>query len=108
MARPRQGLLLLKPCLGSGPMSRSALAEETNSGRSALTEISDALLQAGLLLEVAVVRNNPGKGRPSTLLSVNPERGYFVGVDVGENPSLDGADKHGWRYRRSISDTGKK
>lgn len=81
-------LAVIEALFQSGPMSRSALAEETNLGRSALTEISDALLQAGLLLEVAVVRNSPGKGRPSTLLSVNPERGYFVGVDVGEDPML--------------------
>lgn len=81
-------LAVIESLLQSGPMSRSALAEETNLGRSALTGISDALLQAGILLEVAVVRNSPGKGLPSTLLSVNPERGYFVGVDVGENPML--------------------
>lgn len=81
-------LAVIEALLQSGPMSRSALAEQTNLGRSALTEISDALLQAGLLLEVAVVRNSPGKGRPSTLLSVNPERGYFVGIDVGEDPML--------------------
>ena len=81
-------LAVIEALLQTGPMSRSALAEQTKLGRSALTEISDALLQADLLHEVAVVRNNPGKGRPSTLLSVNPERGYFVGVDIAENPSL--------------------
>ena len=81
-------LAVIEALLQSGPMSRSVLAEQTRLGRSALTEISEALLQAGILHEAAVVRNNLGKGRPSTLLSVNAERGYFVGVDIAETPSL--------------------
>ncbi len=69
-------------------MSRSDLSEKINVGRSALTEISHDLIQMGLLHEVSVVRNNLHKGRPSILLSMNAEYGYFVGVDIANTPQL--------------------
>ena len=69
-------------------MSRSDLAESIGLGRSALTELSRGLIELGLVQETASPYDKQQKGRPSILLSLNAEHGYFVGVGLTEDPPL--------------------
>lgn len=77
---------MIEAILEGGPMSRSDLASKMNVAKSAITEISHDLVQTGLLHEVSVVRNSLRKGRPSVLLSLNADRGCFLGVDLADSP----------------------
>jgi predicted NBD/HSP70 family sugar kinase len=87
---------VIETLLELGPTSRSSLADLTKLSRAALTEISHDLIELGLLYEIPVVNNRQRKGRPSVLLAVNAEHGYFVGVNIACSPALMVlADLHG-------------
>lgn len=63
-------------------MSRSSLAEVTGLSRSAITEVTQGLIDLGLLEELPVVYGEQRRGRPSVLLSFAASHGYFLGVSL--------------------------
>lgn len=69
-------------------MSRSDLADSIGLSRSALTELSRGLIEQGLIHETSSSYDKQQKGRPSILLSLNAEHGYFVGVGLTEDPAM--------------------
>jgi len=69
-------------------MSRSSLAEATGLSRSAITEVTQGLIDLGLLEELPVVYTEQRRGRPSVLLSFTASYGYFLGVSITDRPSL--------------------
>lgn len=75
-------LWVIESLIESGAMSRSDLAEKIGLSRSALTELSRELIEAGLIRETSVVRDGQRQGRPSVLLALNEHRGYVLGVSL--------------------------
>jgi predicted NBD/HSP70 family sugar kinase len=69
-------------------MSRADLADTIGLSRSALTVLTRGLIDLGLIEETASVYDKQHKGRPSILLSLNAQHGYFIGVGLTEDPSL--------------------
>ncbi|WP_245781925.1 ROK family protein [Granulicella pectinivorans] len=68
-------------------MSRSSLAEATGLSRSAITEVTQGLIDLGLLEELPVSYAEQRRGRPSVLLSFASSHGYFLGVSITDRPS---------------------
>lgn len=81
-------LAVIEALLETGPMSRADLAEKMNVPRSAITEVVRDLVSTDLLREVSIVRSSLRKGRPSILLSLNADRGRFVGIDLADAPHV--------------------
>lgn len=79
---------IIEVLLENGSMSRTDLAESIGLSRSALTEPSRGLIERGLIQETASPYDKAQKGRPSILLSLNAEHGYFIGVGLTEDPPL--------------------
>ena len=69
-------------------MSRSDLASSLGLSRSALTVLSRGLIEHGLILESSSSYDNQQTGRPSILLSLNAEHGYFIGAGLTEDPPM--------------------
>lgn len=66
-----------------GPMSRVELARRIGVGAASVGNYVGKMMEAGLLLErTDSASAYVGKGRPPTLLDLNPAGGVMVGVDV--------------------------
>ncbi len=90
-------LSIIEALLEFGPMSRSALADMIGLSRSALTDLSCDLIALGLINETSVAHNKQRRGRPSVLLALNAEHGYFVGACITDHsPLLALCDLHGY------------
>lgn len=63
------------------PISRAQLAIITGLNKSTVSSLVDELLERNLVLEIG--NNSGGAGRPATLLQVNAQAGYIIGVDLG-------------------------
>jgi predicted NBD/HSP70 family sugar kinase len=74
--------VVIEAYLQHGMLSRSDLAALTGISRSAITEITQNLLDMGLLQEFPVIQEKQGRGRPAVSLRVSASHGYFVGVSV--------------------------
>ncbi len=79
---------IIEALLENGSMSRSDLADSIGLSRSALTELSRGLIEQGLIHETSNSYDRQQKGRPSILLSLNAEHGYFIGVGLTEDPPM--------------------
>lgn len=72
-----------------GPMTRAALARRTGLPKSTISGVTAALVSAGTLLETGTASSTGpatagrGRGRPGTLLALDPRRGEVVGVEYG-------------------------
>ena len=64
-----------------GPTDRKALAELLGTGRSTLARAVAALLDARILVEIDT--EPQGRGRPQTLLAINPRAASAIGLDFG-------------------------
>src|SRR5580698_856114 len=80
-------IVVIEAYLQHGMLSRSDLAALTGISRSAITEITQNLLDMGLLQEFHVVQEKQGRGRPAVSLRFNASHGYFIGVSVTGTPS---------------------
>jgi predicted NBD/HSP70 family sugar kinase len=65
-------------------LSRSELAEITGVSPASITEVSQNLLQQGLLLELPVPQIGKRRGRPSVKLCLQASHSYFVGISISE------------------------
>lgn len=81
-------LSVIEALIEAGAMSRSDLAERIGLSRSALTELSRELIEAGLIRETSVVHDGQRQGRPSVLLALNEHRGYVLGVSLQNGTAL--------------------
>jgi predicted NBD/HSP70 family sugar kinase/DNA-binding MarR family transcriptional regulator len=79
---------IIEALLENGSMSRSDLASSLGLSRSALTVLSRGLIEQGLILESSGSYDNQQTGRPSILLSLNAEHGYFIGAGLTEDPPM--------------------
>ena len=79
---------IIEALLENGLMSRSDLANSLGLSRSALTVLSRGLIDQGLILESSASYENQQTGRPSILLSLNAEHGYFIGAGLTEDPPM--------------------
>ncbi|HEY3345641.1 MAG TPA: ROK family protein [Anaerolineaceae bacterium] len=73
---------LLKWIYFDGPISRLELSQRTELSPATATNLTSELLAEGSIVESGIEESEGG--RPRTLLKMNPEYGYFIGVDVGE------------------------
>ena len=69
-------------------LSRLELSERARVSPAAITEVTQTLLQQGLLLETSAPTSGKRRGRPSLQLSLDASHSYFVGVSIGEEKSL--------------------
>jgi predicted NBD/HSP70 family sugar kinase len=74
--------IVIEAYLQHGMLSRSDLAALTGISRSAITEITQNLIDMGLLQEFPTVQEKQGRGRPAISLRFNASHGYFLGVSV--------------------------
>jgi predicted NBD/HSP70 family sugar kinase len=81
-------IVVIEAYLQYGMLSRSDLAALTGISRSAITEITQNLLDMELLQEFPVVQEKQGRGRPAISLRFSASHGYFIGVSVTDTPSL--------------------
>jgi predicted NBD/HSP70 family sugar kinase len=79
---------IIEALLENGSMSRTDLADSIGLSRSALTLLSRGLIELGLIQETPSTYDDQQKGRPSILLSLNAEHGYFIGVGLTEDPAM--------------------
>lgn len=63
------------------PLSRAQLADRTGLNRSTISNVTDQLLQDGLVREIG--REASGKGRPGILLELNPNGGCALSMEIG-------------------------
>jgi glucokinase-like ROK family protein len=63
------------------PVSRAALAEMTGLNKSTVSSLVHALLAHGFVHEIGT--SSSGIGRPSVLLTLNPQAGYIVSAEIG-------------------------
>jgi predicted NBD/HSP70 family sugar kinase len=66
----------------SQPLSRPDLSLATGLSAASVTNVIRELLDEGIVQETGLVDSNGG--RPRTILGMNPDYGYVIGVDVGE------------------------
>jgi predicted NBD/HSP70 family sugar kinase len=79
--------VVIEAYLQHGMLSRSDLAALTGISRSAITEITQNLLDMGLLQEFPVPQEKQGRGRPAISLRFSATHGYFIGVSVAGTAS---------------------
>lgn len=74
---------ILGLCVNDGDFSIAELSKETGSSIPTVTKIVGELIDAGYLKVMGKVGTSGGR-RPS-IYGLNPEAGYFVGVDVSKS-----------------------
>lgn len=76
-----------------GPMSRLEISQHSRLSPATITNVVNDLLKEDIVIETGLVESEGG--RPRTILAVNPQHGYFIGVDLGEtHVQLDLFDLH--------------
>ena len=65
------------------PISRTLLADTTGLNKATVTNLVNELIDARLIREIGL--ENGALGRPSMLLSINPQAGYIVSAEIGVN-----------------------
>jgi predicted NBD/HSP70 family sugar kinase len=73
---------VLRPLFLEGPLNRVVLAQLTGLSSASVTNVIGDLLDEELVVEVGTEESDGG--RPRVRLSVNPDFGAVIGVDVGE------------------------
>jgi predicted NBD/HSP70 family sugar kinase len=76
--------LVLQTIVDRGPISRAELARTTELGKATVSDIAGALIGEGLVVEVG--RGTSTGGKPPTLLELDPEGRFAVGVDLSRRP----------------------
>lgn len=73
---------ILRKIYFEGPISRLEVSQEIGISPATVTNIVNDLLKKKILVESGIKRSEGG--RPSTLITLNSEYGYFIGIEVGE------------------------
>jgi len=81
LRRDNKSVLLSALYFGQ-PCSRVDLSEATGLSAASVSNVIRELIDEGIAAEAGSVESDGG--RPRTLLRINPDYGYVIGVDVGE------------------------
>lgn len=73
---------ILRKIYFEGPISRLEVSQQIGISPATVTNIVNDLLEKNILMESGIKRSEGG--RPSTLITINPDYGYFLGIEVGE------------------------
>jgi glucokinase-like ROK family protein len=73
--------LVLRLIHQEAPISRAQLAVRAGLNKSTISSLVDDLLDRRLIHETGI--NSAGKGRPATLLEINPKAGWILGAELG-------------------------
>lgn len=65
-----------------GGISRVEIAEATDLSRAAVTNLTQVLIDQGLLVERATDAGSAGRGRPRIMLELNPAAKHVIGVKI--------------------------
>lgn len=65
-----------------GPVSRIELAKRSHISKVAVSEIINRLDEAGYILEVGKGESSLKGGKRPTLIKLNPDNGYVIGVEI--------------------------
>ena len=82
-ARSENRRLVFEMLFPEKRMSRAALGRGTGLSRTALSDISAEMIDDGLLYELGT-EEPQGRGKPGTVLAIDPERVRFVCVDLSQ------------------------
>ena len=74
--------VLLSSLFFEQPRSRQELSAATGLSPASVSNVVRDLIDEGIVVKAGSVDSDGG--RPRTLLQVNPDHGYVIGVDVGE------------------------
>jgi predicted NBD/HSP70 family sugar kinase len=74
--------VLLRSLYFNQPLSRQDLSQATGLSPASVSNVTRELISEGVIMEAGSVDSDGG--RPRALLSVTPDHGYVIGVDVGE------------------------
>lgn len=66
----------------AGPVTRLELSQSCGLSPATITNIVSELLLEGVVIESGMEESQGG--RPRTILSINPEYGFLIGIDLGE------------------------
>lgn len=72
--------LIMKAIHDHAPISRAELSERVDLAPSTVSVITGKLQEKNFIRECGNVSS--GGGRPAVLLEINPEGGYFIGIDL--------------------------
>ncbi len=72
---------VLRFIYNQAPLSRSQLAGKTGLNKSTISSLVEDLLDRRLVHETGI--SSAGKGRPSTMLEIDPQAGVVVAVELG-------------------------
>ena len=64
-----------------GPISRVAIARRLELSNTAVTKYVNGFIDEGLTIETGTEKSSGG--RKPTLLNINPDLGYIIGIDIG-------------------------
>ncbi len=67
----------------SGPLSRADVARHTSLAGQTVSNLVKELIELGLVQELE--RRQEGRGAPSTMLSINPDGAYSIGLDFNRD-----------------------
>ena len=73
---------ILRKIYFEGPISRLEVSQQIGISPATVTNIVNDLLDKNIISEPGVRRAD--SGRPSTMMVINPDYGYFIGIEVGE------------------------
>ncbi|MEU6726931.1 ROK family transcriptional regulator [Nonomuraea wenchangensis] len=77
---------VLSALRSAGGLSRAQLTERTGLSRTTMFAIVSGLLERGVVIETEGSAAEPrGRGRPAALVSLNPDAGLLLGLDLGRN-----------------------
>ena len=71
---------ILKLCIQNGEYSIAALSEQINSSVPTVTKLIGELMEEGFMIELG--KSGTSGGRRPSIYGLNPEAGYFIGLDV--------------------------
>jgi glucokinase-like ROK family protein len=74
---------ILRFLMLDGPMSRLELSQKTGLSLGTITNVAGPLQEIGMLVETGMEESEGG--RPRSILGINPQYGFLVGVDMGEH-----------------------
>ena len=74
--------------LQNDQLSRLELSDRAAVSPAAITEVTQTLLQQGLLLETPALPSGKRRGRPTVQLSLQASHSCFVGISIGEEKTL--------------------
>lgn len=75
--------LVLQEIIGNGPLSRSQISRNLDLNKVTVSEILSDFISNKYVVEVGTGSSTKNGGRRPTLLTLNPNYGYFINIDFG-------------------------